>query len=85
MSDEDGRIADSVRIFGMGVGTFIVFIMSVSLLIAWVLSAPCRRPAMLVTRWCSTLIFGLTMLLLIFAERRDAIINLDIAPKVCFF
>lgn len=83
MSSTVQTASDSTRIFGMGVGTFIVFIMTVSLIIAWVFSAPCRRPVKLVTRWCSTLIFGLTIILLIFAERRDAFRNLDIAEKVC--
>ena len=66
-STDDTKIENpSGRIFGMGIGTFVVFVMTVSLIIAWVFSSPCRRPVMLVTRWCSSLIFGLTILLLIF-------------------
>ena len=56
--------------------------MAIAITLSWILSAPCTRGAMLVTRWCSTIVFGLTIILLIFAERRDQYVNMNIADKV---
>jgi len=76
MSDDDYyEENEGVRVFGMGAGTFAIFVLFLALVTAWTLSIPCRQVPMLVTRWCSLLIFTIVSLLLIFADRETRYTN----------
>jgi uncharacterized membrane protein len=78
MTDDDYvQENEGVRVFGMGVGTFVLFLLFMSLITAWTLSIPCQRVPMLVTRWCSLLIVGIVSLLLVFADRETRFNNVD--------
>lgn len=61
--------ADPVRIAGMGVGTFIIFIFSIAWVIIWVGTSPLDNCVKWFWRWISSLGYGIVFVLLIFAER----------------
>lgn len=71
---------ESGRVLGMGVGTFVLFLMFLCFIAAWTLSIPCQRVPKLWTRWCSLLIFSITSLLLIFAQRETRETLVEFAP-----
>ncbi len=85
MSTDDDDIdlvsADSYRILGMGIGSFMVAVLMATLIFSWVLSFPCNRTPQLVTRWISTLFTGIAIILLIFAERENQYENAAVSPK----
>jgi hypothetical protein len=81
MADDDEIENLSVRVLGMGVGTFVIFILFLALVTAWTMSIPCARVPQLVTRWCSFLIFTVVTLLLVFAEREVRYVNQDYAES----
>jgi hypothetical protein len=82
VDDDIGQIEnESERVFGMGVGTFFIFILFLAWMFAWVFSIPCQTTPKLVTRWCSTFIFVLVCILLIFAEKQNRFENMEISEK----
>jgi hypothetical protein len=72
-ADDDDlvEVSDS-RIFGIGLGTFIIIVMFLFIGFTWFITRPVlKAPLKWGARMISVLIFGITLLLLVFAERKE--------------
>lgn len=70
-TDDSVEENPSNLVLGMGIGVLVIFIFCVVLFLIWGLSTHCDAAPKIIWRSFSTLLFGITMLILIFAERES--------------
>lgn len=73
---------DSNRIFGMGLGTFLIFFFFITIGFVWFFSTACLPLDKVVWRGTSVLLFIIVMLILMFAPRESKYSNSGYVPSV---
>jgi len=61
----------SSLVFGMGVGVFLIFLFTILLIIIFAATAYATKTEKILWRGISTTVFGITMTILVFAERES--------------
>jgi hypothetical protein len=67
----------------MGIGTFLIFFFSVILAAVWYFSVACRIVEKTIARGVSLLLFTITMLVIVFAEREPKFSHSGYQNNVC--
>jgi hypothetical protein len=68
-------------VLGMGVGTFIVFFFAILLFFVFVFTGPCTKVEKIVWRSVTFAIFGIIILILIFAEKETQFYYTTVTPS----
>ena len=68
----------------MGIGTFLIFFFSVVLAIVWYFSVACQVIEKSIARGVSLLLFTITMLVIVFAEREPKFSQSGYENNVCY-
>lgn len=69
-------------VLGMGVGTFIIGFFAILILFVFIFSAPCSKTEKILWRTITIAIFGIIILILIFAEKESTYYYASYSPRI---